>query len=118
MVPAHNRPVDRAYVREVKASYEAMRRRARKMPGGIDFAFNPASAIETDEAERRRLFEERWNYGGLGFMGSFSHPLLNAESNPTAADFVRAKIPHVGKDPELAEKLTPTNVLGCQRRRL
>jgi cation diffusion facilitator CzcD-associated flavoprotein CzcO len=92
-----------------------MRRRARKMPAGIDFAFNPASAIETDEAERRRLFEERWNYGGLGFMGSFSDLLLNAESNRTAADFVRAKIRDVVKDPELAEKLTPTNVIGCKR---
>ena len=85
------------------------------MPAGIDFAFNPASAIETEEAERRRLFEERWNYGGLGFMGSFSDLLLNAESNKVAADFVRAKIHEVVKDPELAEKLTPTNVIGCKR---
>ena len=115
MVPAHNRPLDPAYVRDVKANYEEMRRRARKMPAGIDFAFNPASAIETDEAERRRLFEERWNYGGLGFMGSFSDLLLNAESNRTAADFVRAKIRDVVKDPELADKLTPTNVIGCKR---
>ncbi|HMJ99086.1 MAG TPA: NAD(P)/FAD-dependent oxidoreductase [Reyranella sp.] len=115
MVPAHNKPLDPAYVSDVKANYEAMRRRARKMPAGIDFAFNPASAIETDEAERRRLFEERWNYGGLGFMGSFSDLLLNAESNRTAADFVRAKIRDVVKDPELAEKLTPTNVIGCKR---
>ena len=105
MVPAHNKPLDPAYVSEVKADYEAMRRRAKKMPAGIDFAFNPASAIETDEAERRRLFEERWNYGGLGFMGSFSDLLLNAESNRTAADFVRAKIREVVKDPELADKV-------------
>ena len=115
MVPAHNKPLDPAYVRDVKANYEEMRRRARKMPAGIDFAFNPASAIETDEPERRRLFEERWNYGGLGFMGSFSDLLLNAESNETAADFVRAKIRDVVKDPELAEKLSPTNVIGCKR---
>src|SRR5258708_40343482 len=92
-----------------------MGRRARKMPGGIGFAFNPASAIETDEGERRRLFEERWTYGGLGFMGSFSDLLLNAESNKTAADFVRAKIREVVKDPELADKLSPHNVIGCKR---
>jgi cyclohexanone monooxygenase len=114
-VPAHNRPLDPAYVSEVKANYEAMRRRAKAMPAGIDFAFNPASAVETDEAERRRLFEERWAYGGLGFMGSFSDLLLNAESNKTAADFVRAKIREVVKDPELADKLAPNNVIGCKR---
>src|SRR5258708_13665616 len=90
-----------------------MGRRARKMPGGIGFAFNPASAIETDEGERRRLFEERWAYGGLGFMGSFSELLLNAESNKTAADFVRAKIREVVKDPALADQLSPHNVIRC-----
>ena len=86
-VPAHNRPLDPAYVSDVKANYDAMRHRAKKMPAGIDFAFNPASAIETDEAERRRLFEERWNYGGLGFMGSFSDLLLNAEFEPGRGGF-------------------------------
>src|SRR5260370_23596612 len=105
MVPAHNRPVDRAYVREVKASYEAMRRRARKMPAGIDFAFNPAPAIETDEAERRRLFEERWNYGGLGFIGPLSPPPLDGDANPAAAALPRAQNPHVGKGPPLPQKL-------------
>ena len=114
-IPAHNRPLDPGYVSEVKANYPAMRRRAKSMPAGIDFAFNNASAIETDEAERRRLFEERWNYGGLGFMGSFNDLLLNEESNRVAADFVRAKIHDVVKDPELAEKLTPRNVIGCKR---
>src|SRR5436190_1899249 len=114
-VPAHNRPLDSDYVSEVKAYYDAMRRRAKAMPAGIDFAFNPASAVETEEAERRRLFEERWAYGGLGFMGSFSDLLLNAESNKAAADFVRAKIREVVKDPELADKLAPNNVIGCKR---
>src|SRR5258708_2067462 len=114
-VPAHNRPLDPAYVGEGKANYDAMRRRAQSMPAGIDLAFNPASAVETDEAERRRLFEERWAYGGLGFMGSFSDLLLNADSNKTAADFVRAKIREVVKDPELADKLAPNNVIGCKR---
>ena len=105
-VPAHNRPLDPAYVQDVKANYDAMRQRARKMPAGIDFAFNRPRRSRREEAERRRHFEERWNYGGLGFMGSFSDLLLNAESNQVAADFVRAKIHEVVKDPELAEKLS------------
>ena len=99
-IPAHNRPLDPAYVREVKATYPEMRKRAKSLPAGIDLKVNMASAIETPEEERRRLYEERWNYGGLGFMGSFSDLLLNDESNKTAADFVRAKIREVVKDPE------------------
>ena len=114
-VPAHNRPLDPDYVREVKANYPAMRRRAKATPPGIDFKINMASAIATPEAERQREFQERWDYGGLGFMASFSDLLLNDGSNRTAADFVRAKIREVVKDPELADRLTPRNVIGCKR---
>ncbi len=114
-IPAHNRPLDPAYVREVKAHYPEMRRRARSMPAGIDLRINMASAVETPEAERRRQYQERWDYGGLGFMASFSDLLLNDESNRTAADFVRAKIHDVVKDPAVAEALSPKNVIGCKR---
>jgi cyclohexanone monooxygenase len=114
-IPAHNRPLDPDYVADVKANYDAMRKRARSMIAGIDFALNPASAIATDEAERRRQYEERWAYGGLGFMGSFSDLLLDAESNKTAADFVRGKIREIVKDPDVAERLSPSNVIGCKR---
>jgi cation diffusion facilitator CzcD-associated flavoprotein CzcO len=114
-IPAHNRPLDPDYVREVKANYPAMRKRAKSMPAGIDLKVNMASAIETQEAERQRQYQERWDYGGLGFMASFSDLLLNDGSNQTAANFVRAKIREVVKDPEVAEKLTPRNIIGCKR---
>ena len=114
-VPAHNAPLDPDYVREVKANYPAMRKRAKSTPPGIDFKINMASAIATPEAERQREFQERWDYGGLGFMASFSDLLLNDSSNKTAAEFVRAKIREVVKDPELADRLSPRNVIGCKR---
>jgi cation diffusion facilitator CzcD-associated flavoprotein CzcO len=114
-IPAHNRPLDPAYVREVKANYREMRRRAKTLPAGIDLKVNMAAAVETPEAERRRLFEERWSYGGLGFMAAFSDLLLNDQSNRTAADFVREKIGEIVKDPETAAKLAPKNIIGCKR---
>ena len=114
-IPAHNAPLDPDYVREVKAHYPAMRKRAKSTPPGIDFKINMASAIATPDAERQREFQERWDYGGLGFMASFSDLLLNDESNKTAAAFVRAKIREVVKDPELADRLSPRNVIGCKR---
>ena len=114
-VPAHNRPLDPDYVRQVKASYPEMRKRAKTKPAGIDFTINPASAVETPEEERNRQFQERWDYGGLGFMASFSDLLLNDDSNKHAADFVRAKIGEVVKDPETAAALVPKNIIGCKR---
>ncbi|WP_422009804.1 flavin-containing monooxygenase [Reyranella sp.] len=114
-VPAHNKPLDPDYVREVKANYPEMRRRAKTKPAGIDFTINPASAAETPEEERNRQFQARWDYGGLGFMASFSDLLLNDESNKVAADFVRAKIGEVVKDPKTAAALVPKNIIGCKR---
>jgi cyclohexanone monooxygenase len=114
-VPAHNRPLDPEYKLQTKASYREMRQRARKMPSGIDFKFNPASAVETAEEERQRHFEERWAQGGIPFMGAFSDLLLNAEANKSAADFVRGKIREIVKDPRVADLLSPTNIIGCKR---
>ncbi len=114
-VPAHNKPLDPDYVRGVKANYREMRARAKTKPAGIDFTINPGSAVATAEAERNREFQARWEYGGLGFMASFSDLLLNDDSNKLAADFVRAKIREVVKDPETADALTPRNIIGCKR---
>jgi cyclohexanone monooxygenase len=99
-IPAHNRPLDPAYVREVKANYREMRKRAKTLPAGIDLGINNVSAVETPDEERRRQYQERWDYGGLGFMASFNDLLLNDDSNKTAAEFVREKIREIVKDPE------------------
>ncbi len=114
-VPAHNKPLDPAYVSQIKASYPEMRKRAKTKPAGIDFTINTASAVETPEDERNREFQARWDYGGLGFMASFGDLLLNDDSNKLAADFVRAKVHQVVKDPKTAEALVPKNIIGCKR---
>src|SRR6202008_728939 len=62
-----------------------------------------------------KLYEERWEQGGLTFLGSFNDLILSQQSNDTAADFVRAKIREVVKDPAVADRLTPTQVIGCKR---
>ncbi len=114
-IPAHNAPLDPAYVREVKANYRTMRKRAKMLPAGIDLRINMASAIESPEEERRKQYQQRWDYGGLGFMASFSDLLLNDDSNKTAADFVKARIHEIVEDPAIAKALEPTNIIGCKR---
>ena len=89
-------------------------RRAKAMPAGIDFAFNPASAIETRQRPSASAStRSAGTTAASASWASFNDLLLNEESNKTAADFVRAKIHEMVTDPELAEKLTPT-----QRHRL
>ena len=114
-IPAHNKPLDPQYVQQIKASYPEMRRRAKTKPAGIDFEIPLQAAIETPEAERDRKFQERWDYGGLGFMAAFNDLLLNDEANAAAADFVKTKIREIVKNPVTAEVLTPRNIIGCKR---
>ncbi|MEI6204233.1 MAG: NAD(P)/FAD-dependent oxidoreductase [Enhydrobacter sp.] len=114
-IPAHNKPLDPEYVKQIKATYPEMRRRAKTKPAGIDFEMPTQSAIETPEKERIAKFQERWDYGGLGFMASFNDLLLNDDSNQAAQDFVKAKIREIVKDPVTAEVLTPRNIIGCKR---
>ena len=116
-IPARNRPVDPRQVAEIKAEYAAFRQRNRLRPGG-DRASSPAnefSVLSIADQERRRIFEERWDYGGLAFYSSFNDLKSNPESNVVAADFVRSKIRDIVKDPTVAEMLCPSHTFGCKR---
>jgi len=115
MIPAHNGPLDPAYQAAVKADYAGLRARAKQTVPGIDFNFNMESALATSEEERQREFEKRWAYGGLPFIGAFGDLLYSQAANDLAAEFVRRKIREIVHSPEVAELLSPSNVIGCKR---
>ena len=114
-VPAHNGPIDRDMVEQIKANYRELREKAKTMPAGIAFDLRDVSAFEADDTERRRQFQSRWDYGGLTFLGCFNDLLLDEEANRFAAEFVREKIREIVKDPATAEMLCPDNIIGCKR---
>ena len=114
-VPANNRPLDPEYRAAVKADYDALRDRQRNGFAAADFHPRMEPGTEVPEAERRREFEARWQEGGLGFMAAFADMLLSPETNACAAEFVRAKIREIVKDPGTAELLCPHNTIGCKR---
>jgi len=116
-IPAHNAPLDPAYEAQIKADYAGFRARNRRMmPGfGSNNPRNEKSVFEADEEERRQAFEARWQRGGLGFQGAFGDLMLNEAANRISAEFVRGKIRAIVKDPELAEKLSPRQAIGCKR---
>ncbi|MXW00808.1 MAG: NAD(P)/FAD-dependent oxidoreductase [Holophagales bacterium] len=116
-IPARNGPMDRDREADVKAEYPAFRARNKRMPAGLGAdmnAMNDAFA-EVRPEERRRRFEERWEYGGFSFMASFADMLASQEANDAAAGFVREKIRGIVDDREVADLLSPHNVIGCKR---
>jgi cyclohexanone monooxygenase len=114
-VPAHNKPLDPDYVREIKASYPALRARAKETMTGIDFDYSDRAALETSPQDRAREYERRWQHGGLWFLGAFKDLTIDQAANDTAAEFVRAKIRGRVRDPRIAQALSPTNTIGCKR---
>lgn len=114
-IPARNGPLDPEYVASIKADYAALRARARTTHPAIDADFRRDLAVEATPAERAAAFERRWAIGGLTFLGCYGDLLLDKAANDSAADFVRDKIRATVKDPEVAEKLCPKNVIGAKR---
>src|SRR5207247_4792559 len=98
-VPAHNAPLDRDFEQRVKASYAEYRRQARESRVGFVMERNEASALAVSARERERQYDEHWARGGLGFSSTFADLLTSPEANETAAEFFRAKIRSIVRDP-------------------
>jgi cyclohexanone monooxygenase len=116
-VPAHNGPLDRALEARIKADYPGFRERNRAMMGGFGSLLPPNrfSAFSVSAEERERMFEERWQIGGFGLLGTFSDLIVNPEANELAGEFVRNKIRQAVHDPATAAALCPTHPIGCKR---
>jgi cyclohexanone monooxygenase len=116
-VPAHNGPLAEEEQGAIKADYAGFRERNRQMPFALGSRLpgNESLALSTEPAERAVVYEDRWRHGGLPFLGAFGDLLFDARANDTAAEFVRAKIRQIVTDPVVADRLTPTTVIGCKR---
>jgi cation diffusion facilitator CzcD-associated flavoprotein CzcO len=118
-VPAHNGPLAPDHQTEVKARYGQVRaanRQAMAGFGALSTLGPPQHAMaDVDDGERTNLLDARWEEGGLGFVAVFSDTLGNPEANEVAAEYVRDKIREIVHDPDVADLLSPTQVIGCKR---
>ena len=106
-IPAGNRPLTDELKREIKENYSERRRQARASGGGSPFTPYPKSALEVDDAERRRVYDEWWQRGGVLFSKAFPDQLSNLEANDTARVYTEEKIRELVRDEKIAEALTP-----------
>ena len=66
------------------------------------------SALEVTEEERNATYQKCWEKGTIAALaGAYYDLLVNKEANDTVAEFVRAKICSIVKDPDIAEALSP-----------
>src|SRR3979411_388984 len=109
-IPARNAALTEEEREAVRAKYPEIRRFAREEArNGIYTEMPDRGALDDGDNERRSKYESRWNRGGLTFMSVYNNLALDKAANDTAADFVRAKIAEIFKDPETAKLLQPNN---------
>jgi cation diffusion facilitator CzcD-associated flavoprotein CzcO len=108
-IPAGNRPLTEEFIAEIKANYPERRRLARLSGGGTPFSPYPKGAMDVDEQERRRVYDEWWQRGGYHFAKAFPDQTTNLAANDTAREYVEAKIRDMVNDPAIADQLIPND---------
>ncbi len=107
-VPAGNRPITPEEMANARANWESFLAKMNANPGGFPFDNNPRSALDESPEERRARYEALWQRGGFTFyLDGYNDIPIHEEANASLADFIRAKIREVVRDPETAEKLMP-----------
>lgn len=109
-VPARNAPLSQEERDFFRSNYAEIRRKAREeMRNGIYQELPEKGALEESADKRNARYSARWEKGGLTFTATYNNIALDKAANDTAADFVRAKIAEIVKDPEVAKLLQPSD---------
>lgn len=105
-VPAHNHPLSDEFKKYVRENYGEIREIIQSTPNGHPFRISDRKVFDVDEAERQAIYQESWDVGGLRFRACFQDIVFDKAANDTAAEFIKAKIREIVKDPKTAALLT------------
>jgi cation diffusion facilitator CzcD-associated flavoprotein CzcO len=105
-VPARNVPLTQAMRQDLKDRDAEILDMMRTNTNGHPFRISERRAFDVDADERRKLYEQSWERGGLQFRAVFGDMVLDKKANDTAAEFLRNKIREIVKDPETARLLS------------
>ena len=103
--PAHNRPLTAEESAAVKSNYAALRDRARGSFLGWFRSGTTRSAHEDSPEGQAEAYEHSWQVGGPALLQTYGDLLVDETANDTAAEFARAKIRSMIKDPVTAERI-------------
>ena len=104
-VPARNAPLTPEFKRWVREQFEEIRGIAQTTVNGHAFRISERKVADVTPAERQAIYDAAWATGGLQFRATFHDLLTDKAANDTAADFLKARIRAVVKDPATAAAL-------------
>ena len=108
-VPAGNKPLTDEDRTQIKATYAERRRLSWRSGGGSPHLAHPKLTMEATPEERRAAFEKRWELGGVLFSKTFSDQMIDMAANEEARKFYEEKVRAVIDDPDVADRLIPTD---------
>ncbi|HZB50034.1 MAG TPA: NAD(P)/FAD-dependent oxidoreductase [Mycobacteriales bacterium] len=109
-VPSQNHPLTEEFRADYRQRHEEIWDKVRHSFLASGFQEAETLAMSVSPAERERVFQEVWDAGNsFRFMvGTFRDIISDPDANKAAADFIRAKIKEIVRDPETARKLMPS----------
>jgi cation diffusion facilitator CzcD-associated flavoprotein CzcO len=108
--PLHNSPIEAEEMRQIKANYADIFKRCSETFGAFIHGMDPRSALEATAEEREALFETLYAEPGFGiWLGNYRDTMTDAAANELLSEFIANKIRGRVTDPEVAEKLIPTD---------
>ena len=104
-VPARNAPLTPEFKRWVRDNFDEIRGIARSTVNGHAFRISERNVADVTPEEREAVYQAAWETGGLQFRATFRDLITDRAANATAAEFLKARIRAVVKDPATAESL-------------
>jgi len=108
ILPAMQKPMTPEWEKDIKDNYDDITAKCRNHAFGMAFD-SPVgrNAVDTPEAERQKIFEDKWNGSFRWVFETFDDLLTDADANRMASEFVINKMKERISDPELAKILCP-----------
>ena len=91
-IPARNEIVNDKYKKKIKDNYQEIRDLIKSTPTGHAFQFSSQSALDVSNEDRKKIYENGWQKGGLGFRGLFKDITTNLDANKTVVNFIKEKV--------------------------
>lgn len=108
-MPASNGPGPTERIAQRRAEPGAYVEAARASLAGVPMPTATVSALAMSDHERNERLEAIWDDGQLVSYAAEFTDLQTQEANDTVAEFFRSKIRRTVDDPEVAERLCPTD---------
>jgi cation diffusion facilitator CzcD-associated flavoprotein CzcO len=105
-MPANNGPLTEEFKRYAREHAGEIRQIMQSTTNGHPFRILERSAFDVTPDERQAIYEEAWRKGGLQFRAAFRDLLTSQSANDTAAEFIKAKIRGIVRDPVKAAILS------------